>query len=106
MNRSGRPDYLWYVCHEYICAVHESCAKEHLNWKKAPSKSGEGTPDILHIMQFRWYEPVLYHNPNASYPKTKEEPGYFVGFGKNVEDALTFKTMTVEKGPGSCIEAL
>ena len=62
-------------------------------------KFGEVTPDILHIMQFRWYEPVLYYNPDASYPKTKEEPGYFVGFGKNVGDALTFKILTLGKRP-------
>ena len=31
MNRSGCPDYLWYACHEYICAVHECCANEHIN---------------------------------------------------------------------------
>ena len=33
MNRSGCPDYLWYACHEYIAAVHECCANEHLNWE-------------------------------------------------------------------------
>ena len=99
MNRSGCPDYLWYACHEYICAVHESCANEHLHWETPIQKSGEGTPDISHIMQFRWYEPVLYYNPNASYPETKEEQGCFVGFGKYFGDALTFKILTTGKRP-------
>ena len=40
MNRSGCPDYLWYACHEYICAVHECCANEHLNWETPIQKSG------------------------------------------------------------------
>ena len=96
MNRSGAPDYLWFLCHEYICAVHECCANEHINWETPLQKSGEGTPDISHIMQFRWYEPVYYYNPNTSHPKTKEEPGYFVGFGENVGDALTFKILTLD----------
>ena len=48
-------------------------------------------------MQFYWYEPVLYYNPDTSYPETKEEPGYFVGFGENVGDALTFKILTLGK---------
>ena len=26
MNRSGCPDSLWYLCHEYIYAVYECCA--------------------------------------------------------------------------------
>ena len=99
MNRSGCPDYLWYLCHEYICAVHECCANEHLNWETPIQKSGEDTPDISHIMQFRWFEPVLYYNPDASYPETKEESGYFVGFGENVGDALTFKILTTGKRP-------
>ena len=47
-------------------------------------------------MQLRWYEPVLYYNYNASYPKTKEEPGYFVGLGENVGDAPTLNILTHE----------
>ena len=78
---------------------HESCANEHLNWGNLIQKSEEETPDILHIMQLRWYEPVLYYNPDASYPKTKEEPGYFVGFGENEGDALNLKTLTLVKRP-------
>ena len=39
-------------------------------------------------------EPVLYHDPETSHPETKEDPGYFVGFGENVGDALTFKILT------------
>ena len=54
-------------------------------------------------MQFRCYEPILYYNPDAVYPDTKEEPGYIVGFGKNVGDALTLKILTIGKDPGSCI---
>ena len=99
MNRSGCPDNLWFLCHQYICAVHESCANEHLNWETPLQKSGEGTPDISHILQFRWFEPVLYSNPDTSYPETKEEPGYFVGFTENVGDALTFKILTLDKKP-------
>ena len=56
-------------------------------------------PNISHIMQFRWYEPILYYNPDAVYPETKEEPGYFFGFGENVGDALTFKILTIGKRP-------
>ena len=62
-------------------------------------KSGEGTPDISHIMQFRWYEPILFYNLDVVYPETKEEPGYFVGFGKNVGDALSFNILTIGKRP-------
>ena len=99
MNRSGCADNLWFLCHEYICCVHERMANEHLNWETPIQKSGEDTPDISDILQFRWYEPVLYNDPNTSYPETKEKPGYFVGFTENVGDALTFKILTLGKRP-------
>ena len=41
LNRSGCSDSLWFLCHEYICAVHECCANEHLNWETPIQKSGE-----------------------------------------------------------------
>ena len=97
MNRSGCPDYLWYLCHQYICAVHDCCANEHLNWATPLQFSTGDTPDISHILQFRWYEPVLYLDPTTSHPRTKEEPGFFVGFGENVGDALTFKILSVNR---------
>ena len=50
MNRSGCPDNLWFLCHENICAVHECCANEHINWETPVQKSGEDTPDISHII--------------------------------------------------------
>ena len=31
MNRSGLPDNIYFLCHKYICAVHECCANGHLN---------------------------------------------------------------------------
>ena len=40
---------------------------------------------------FCWFEPSLYLDPVSKFPETTENPGYFVGFTDNVEDALTFK---------------
>ena len=42
---------------------------------------------------FYWFEPVLYLDPTASFPESKECPGYFVGFAHNVGDFLTFKIL-------------
>jgi len=94
MNRTGSPDNLWFLCHEYVCHVHECTANEHLNWETPLQKSGHGTPDISHILTHSWYEPVYYYEPDESHPKSKEKPGYFVGFAENVGDALTFKILT------------
>ena len=51
------------------------------------------TPDISHMLQFKWFQPVLYHDPQNKYPDTNESPGYFVGFAECVGDALTFKIL-------------
>ena len=42
---------------------------------------------------------MLYYNLDTSFPETKEESGYFVGFSENVGDALTFKILTLGKRP-------
>ena len=51
------------------------------------------TPDISHLLQFFWYEPVLYKDTNPKFPHTKELPGHFIGIAKNTGDALTFKIL-------------
>ena len=58
-------------------------------------------PNVFHIMQFRWYEPILYYNPDAVYLETKEEPRYFVGFGETLEALLLLKVWQSENGPKS-----
>jgi hypothetical protein len=45
------------------------------------------------MLMFYWFEPVLYLDPVSKFPETTEMPGYFVGFGDNVGDALTFKIL-------------
>jgi hypothetical protein len=44
---------------------------------------------------FYWFESVLYLDPvsKCRFPETTKRPGYFVGFGDHVGDALTFKIM-------------
>ena len=46
---------------------------------------------------FYWFEPVLYLDPNSTYPETSEKPGHFVGFADNVGDAMTFKILNQSK---------
>ena len=70
---------------------------EMLRWQTPLQISGGGTPDISHILAFKWMEPVLYHDPETLHPETKEDPGYFVGFGENVGDALTFIILTQDR---------
>ena len=64
MNRSGCPDYLWFACHEYICAVHECCANEHLNLGDIPYRNQGRAHQIFHMLcNFIGMNLVLYYNP-------------------------------------------
>ncbi|MGH3056064.1 MAG: hypothetical protein ACRDL7_13910, partial [Gaiellaceae bacterium] len=56
------------------------------------------TPDISNLLQFRWYEPVLYYDPSASFPTSREQSGRFVGIAANCGDALTFKIYSDKTG--------
>ena len=52
------------------------------------------TYDISHVLVHYWLKPVLYLHRKAKFPQTKEKkPGYFVGFGHNVGDYLTFEIL-------------
>ena len=60
-----------------------------------------GTPDLSALLQFKFYEPVYYHDPIGNkFPETTEKIGYFVGIAENKGDELTFWVLT---GNGSVI---
>lgn len=43
------------------------------------------------LMQFRWYEPVLYHVTDVSFPsQSTEKQGRWVGVADYIGDALTY----------------
>ena len=60
--------------------------------------AGGVTPDISSFLIFVWYEPVLYHVHEISFPKSKEKSVYFVGIAENVGDALTFLIIKNDTG--------
>ena len=93
MNKHGSPSNLWFLCHQYLCDIHNMCANPNNNWKIPNQVSGGDTQDISHILQFVWFEPILFLDPTSKFPETKEKPGYFVGFARNSGDALTFKVL-------------
>ena len=59
-------------------------------------------PDISVLLQFHFWEPVYYatsdvlsYNSSPQFPSASlEGKGHFVGFSKNVGDALTYKIRT------------
>ena len=90
MDRVGAPDMLWVLCTLYVIFLLNRTASADLGWSTPYEKIWGVTPDISSLLQFAFYEPVYYHNPDAKHPGTKEELGRFVGVTENVGDAMTY----------------
>ena len=58
--------------------------------------SGGDTPDIS-ALQFKFYEPLLYLNPESSFPNSSEACGRFLGIAENVGDCMTYWILTKKK---------
>ena len=48
------------------------------------------------LMTFAWLDPMLYLDPTATFPETKELPGCFCGFAENQGDAMTYKILLTD----------
>ena len=96
MDRTNTPDHLWFLCHQYICYVDNNLAHPALNYRIPNQVAGGDRPDISEILCFYWMQPVLALDIESKDPKTREEPGYFVGFEENTGDALTFKIILTD----------
>ena len=94
MNRTNSPENTWFLCHQYLTQLHNLCANPSINYQIPLQLARGDTPDISHLLLFYWFQPVLYLDPDVTFPETKERPGYFVGFAEASGDALTFKVLT------------
>jgi hypothetical protein len=93
LDRTGAPDSIWFLAHDYLAHVHNLSANCQLNWKISEQVSRGEAPDISHVLMFYWFEPVLYLDSVFKFPETTEKPGYFVDFADKIEDVLTFKIL-------------
>jgi len=94
MDRTNTPEDLWYLCVEYVSYVLNRISHNVLNHKTPIEVAFGETPDISAILQFSWYEKLLYLDGAVPFPKSKEKYGHFVGIAHNQGDALTFYVLT------------
>ena len=80
MDRVGAPNCLWYLCLKYVCVLLNHLSAPGLDHKTPIEKAFGVTPDISALIQFYFYQPVMYLDTNKpSYPNSKELFGYWVG---------------------------
>jgi len=97
MDRVGAPNCLWYLCLKYVCVLLNHLSAPGLDHKTPIEKAFGVTPDISALIQFYFYQPVMYLDTNKpSYPNSRELFGYWVGVAENVGDALTYTILTPE----------
>jgi hypothetical protein len=86
--RTGAPSTVWLYAARYMADIHNITSDETLGWSTPWSRRKRGTPDISAFLQFRFYEPVYFHNPQGKFPDTRELPGYWLGVAYNIGDTI------------------
>ena len=98
MDRTGAPVFLWLLCLLYVVYLLNWVAMDALGGRTPIEVALGETPDISALLQFDFYKPVLYHDPEgSSFPDTTKKPGQFMGIAENKGDNLTYWILTDNK---------
>ena len=88
--RTGAPDKLWPLMHEYLADINNHCATPFLNWRTPIEKRHGYTPDISAYLMYQFFEPVYFRIHDRD-KRSPEKFGRWVGVAKDIGDALTYK---------------
>jgi hypothetical protein len=74
-KRTGAPKSVWLQATQYLADIHNMTSDETLAWK-TPRSVRQGTQtDISQLIQFQFWEPIVYLDTEEKFPSTKEKPG-------------------------------
>ena len=94
MDCTGAPSFMWLLCMLYVVYILNVLSHSTLD-RTTPIQADFGiTPGISIILCFQFYQKVLYKDPSGTLPGGSQKSGRFVGFAKNIDDALTFQIWT------------
>ena len=99
MDHTNAPDSLWLMATKYAILLLNHTANKSIGGITPIERAFGVTPDISALLQYAFYEPVLYLDsiPNStSFPSSKEKLGRFVGIAEATGDALTYYVLTSE----------
>ena len=90
LDMTGVSAWTWFLAATYLADVHNHTWNAERNC--IPSTARDGiTRDISRLLQFIFWERVLYLDHVDAFPESKERAGYFVGCSPNVGDELTYR---------------
>jgi hypothetical protein len=95
MDRTGTPAILWLLCLLYVVFLMNHLSSPILDGLTPIEKATGQRPDISPLLNFHWYEEVLYHDEDHSFPsQSREKSGRWVGIAETKGDALTYQILT------------
>ena len=71
MDQSGAPIQAWFLCMCYVVCILNHCATQTLNWRSPIEVYYGYTPDISHLLQYEFFEPVYFLDIYQDKGKTK-----------------------------------
>jgi hypothetical protein len=95
MDRTGTPAKLWLLCLLYVVFLMNHLSSPALDGLTPIEKATGQRPDISPLLNFHWYEEVLYADEAHSFPsQSREKSGRWVGIAETKGDALTYHILT------------
>ena len=99
LNMSGAPASMWLFALIYVCFLQNHLAYKSLGWRTPIEWLLGYTPDISVLLQFVFYQPVLYAMREPSFPEDSTElVGRIVGISEDIGHGMTFKILIDDKG--------
>jgi hypothetical protein len=94
MDRTGTQASFWLLCLLYVVFLLNHLASDALGGLTPIEVATGQHPDISALLQFRWFEPVLYYVDHSFAADSPEKSGCWVGITETQGDAFTYLILT------------
>jgi hypothetical protein len=94
MDRTGTQARFWLLCLLYMVFLLNHLSSDALGGLTPIEIAIGQRPDISALLQFRWFEPVLYSVDHFFASDSPEKSGRWVGVAESQGDALTYLILT------------
>jgi hypothetical protein len=94
MDRTGTQARFWLLCLLYVVFLLNHLSSDALGGLTPIEIATGQRPDISALLQFRWFEPVLYSVDHSFASNSPEKSGCWVGLAESQGDALTYLILT------------
>ena len=83
LDRSGATGCSWLLCMEYVVLILNCMAHRSLYWRTPHEAAYTFTPDVSHLMEFKFWEPIIILYDKTQFPESCEIFDYYDGPAPN-----------------------